>query len=256
MSTALCCTKAQPSMVSQRGFAFVSIHQTAAPLMQVNQHAHRTIYQRAGSFACCAVRQGHHPPLLCISGRRSAKLISVIVSAFTASFVQSWGAFFPDQPLKGLPIFDARTVCYPTDAILRDYLSWRQADTHINKQVCRVCHCISVQHQNALEVMLHVLHLLVLHRSQACQAVCLEHSIEHACRSLTYCRCSAVQHLLLDIDSARWQDSSRGPKAAEGIAAPVDLGHLFDFKHPRSHSVTRLAALKCLLCKPFAVMIN
>ncbi|KAL3133354.1 hypothetical protein ABBQ38_007227 [Trebouxia sp. C0009 RCD-2024] len=67
-------------------------------------------------------------------GRRSAKLISVIVSAFTASFVQSWSTFFPDQPLQTLPIFDARTVCYPTDAVLRDYLSWRQADTHINNQ--------------------------------------------------------------------------------------------------------------------------
>lgn len=69
------------------------------------------------------------------SGRRSAKLVSVIVSAFTASFVQSWSLFFPDQALKSLPIFDGRTVCYPTDAILRDYLSWRQADTHINNQV-------------------------------------------------------------------------------------------------------------------------
>ncbi|KAL0055109.1 hypothetical protein WJX82_007102 [Trebouxia sp. C0006] len=67
-------------------------------------------------------------------GRRSAKLISVIVSAFTASFVQCWSRFFPDLPLKSLPIFDGRTVCYPNDAVLRDYLSWRQADTHINNQ--------------------------------------------------------------------------------------------------------------------------
>ena len=68
------------------------------------------------------------------AGRRSAKLISVIVSAFTASFVQSWSLFFPTQSLQTLPIFDARTVCYPSDAIMRDYLSWRQADTHINNQ--------------------------------------------------------------------------------------------------------------------------
>lgn len=69
------------------------------------------------------------------SGRRSSKLISVIVSAFTASFVQSWATFFPNQTLLALPIFDGRTICYPTDAIVRDYLSWRQADTHINNQV-------------------------------------------------------------------------------------------------------------------------
>ncbi|DBA88124.1 TPA: hypothetical protein ACH3X2_005119 [Trebouxia sp. C0005] len=67
-------------------------------------------------------------------GRRSAKLISVIVSAFTACFVQCWSHYFPDLPLKSLPIFDGRTVCYPNDAVLRDYLSWRQADTHINNQ--------------------------------------------------------------------------------------------------------------------------
>lgn len=31
-------------------------------------------------------------------------------------------------------MFDGRAVCYPTDRNLRDYLSWRQADTHINCQ--------------------------------------------------------------------------------------------------------------------------
>lgn len=37
--------------------------------------------------------------------------------------------------LQYTPVFDGRAVCYPTLAILRDYLSWRQADTHINNQV-------------------------------------------------------------------------------------------------------------------------
>jgi tRNA(His) guanylyltransferase len=30
------------------------------------------------------------------------------------------------------PSFDGRIVCYPSDAVLRDYLSWRQVDYHIN----------------------------------------------------------------------------------------------------------------------------
>ena len=34
--------------------------------------------------------------------------------------------------LKYPPTFDGRSVCYPTNRNLRDYLSWRQADTHIN----------------------------------------------------------------------------------------------------------------------------
>lgn len=41
-----------------------------------------------------------------------------------------------EQALQYTPVFDGRAVCYPTVAILRDYLSWRQADTHINNQVC------------------------------------------------------------------------------------------------------------------------
>jgi len=37
------------------------------------------------------------------------------------------------EPAPG-PMFDGRAVCYPTDALLRDYLAWRQVDTHINNQ--------------------------------------------------------------------------------------------------------------------------
>lgn len=33
------------------------------------------------------------------------------------------------------PMFDGRAVLYPADSTLRDYLSWRQADTHINNLV-------------------------------------------------------------------------------------------------------------------------
>jgi hypothetical protein len=40
-----------------------------------------------------------------------------------------------DQPLAYSPVFDGRAVSYPSLAVLRDYLSWRQADAHINNQV-------------------------------------------------------------------------------------------------------------------------
>jgi tRNA(His) guanylyltransferase len=40
-----------------------------------------------------------------------------------------------DQPMLYTPVFDGRAVCYPNFVVLRDYLSWRQADTHINNQV-------------------------------------------------------------------------------------------------------------------------
>nr|ACO15695.1 Probable tRNAHis guanylyltransferase [Caligus clemensi] len=64
--------------------------------------------------------------------RRSAKIATNVTSLFAANYVYLWPQFFPDKPLKVAPSFDGRCVCYPTDANLRDYLSWRQADCHIN----------------------------------------------------------------------------------------------------------------------------
>ncbi|PTB40546.1 Glucose-responsive transcription factor [Trichoderma asperellum] len=65
--------------------------------------------------------------------RRASKLVSTIVSTFTANYVYLWSTYFPDTPLSfPLPTFDGRAVCYPTVQNLRDYMSWRQADCHIN----------------------------------------------------------------------------------------------------------------------------
>lgn len=67
--------------------------------------------------------------------RRASKLVSLVTSCFTGNYVRYWAAHFPDTPLQRTPVFDGRAVCYPTDQALRDYLSWRQADVHINNQV-------------------------------------------------------------------------------------------------------------------------
>ncbi|KAK1828546.1 tRNA guanylyltransferase [Podospora conica] len=65
--------------------------------------------------------------------RRSSKLVSTVVSTFTAYYVHLWSTYFPDSPLSPpLPSFDGRAVCYPSVQNLRDYLSWRQVDCHIN----------------------------------------------------------------------------------------------------------------------------
>ncbi|KAI1251704.1 Glucose-responsive transcription factor [Eutypa lata] len=65
--------------------------------------------------------------------RRSSKLVSTIASTFTAYYVHLWSSYFPDTPLSPpLPSFDGRAVCYPTVQNLRDYMSWRQVDCHIN----------------------------------------------------------------------------------------------------------------------------
>lgn len=65
-------------------------------------------------------------------GRRSAKITTNVVSLFASAYVFKWSKFFPSTELKYPPSFDARAVLYPTNETLRDYLSWRQVDCHIN----------------------------------------------------------------------------------------------------------------------------
>ncbi|XP_028824165.1 probable tRNA(His) guanylyltransferase [Denticeps clupeoides] len=64
--------------------------------------------------------------------RRASKLMTHVASQFSSSYVFYWGEFFSDQPLLHPPSFDGRVVLYPSNRNLRDYLSWRQADCHIN----------------------------------------------------------------------------------------------------------------------------
>ncbi len=70
------------------------------------------------------------------TGRRSSKLVSLVGSCFTSHYVMSWPALMgAARPLQAAPMFDARAVLYPSEAMVRDYLAWRQVDTHINNQV-------------------------------------------------------------------------------------------------------------------------
>jgi len=64
--------------------------------------------------------------------RRQSKISSCIVSLFASSYVHFWSMYFPETTLKYPPCFDSRVVCYPNLNVLRDYISWRQVDCHIN----------------------------------------------------------------------------------------------------------------------------
>lgn len=64
--------------------------------------------------------------------RRKSKLMTNIVSLYSSSFVFNWRNYFPNIDLQYPPSFDARAVVYPALENIRDYLSWRQADCHIN----------------------------------------------------------------------------------------------------------------------------
>lgn len=63
--------------------------------------------------------------------RRADKLTSQAASMFTGAFILGWPQFFETKLLRA-PIFDARAVLYPTTQTIRDYISWRQVDCHIN----------------------------------------------------------------------------------------------------------------------------
>ncbi|KAH9101985.1 hypothetical protein LEN26_015610 [Aphanomyces euteiches] len=64
--------------------------------------------------------------------RRSTKLASTFVSLFTSAFVFYWTEYFESTPMLYPPSFDSRVVCYPSVHNLRDYMSWRHVDCHIN----------------------------------------------------------------------------------------------------------------------------
>lgn len=82
-------------------------------------------YGQSDEFSFCIDRKST------IHSRRSEKISTNIVSLFTSAFVMGYSRFF-DNPLEIVPSFDGRVVVYPTLTNLRDYLSWRQADCHIN----------------------------------------------------------------------------------------------------------------------------
>lgn len=67
-----------------------------------------------------------------VFNRRSSKLLSYVTSLFTSSYVMNWSQWMGDKKLQYAPCFDGRVVLYPSDQNLRDYLSWRQADVHVN----------------------------------------------------------------------------------------------------------------------------
>ena len=61
--------------------------------------------------------------------RREAKILTTVTSLFTSSYVFNWPKYMPETPLKYCPTFDGRIVLYPSAPVVRDYFSWRQADS-------------------------------------------------------------------------------------------------------------------------------
>ncbi|KAL8765030.1 MAG: hypothetical protein Q9209_007756 [Squamulea sp. 1 TL-2023] len=72
-------------------------------------------------------------PSTSLFDRRESKILTTVVSTFTSYYVHLWPSFLHEKALSPpMPSFDGRIVQYPSIKNLRDYLSWRQADCHIN----------------------------------------------------------------------------------------------------------------------------
>lgn len=56
--------------------------------------------------------------------RRTEKIVSCVVSCFTAAYAMHFSDFFDCKPSL-LPMFDARAVTYPDFKNMKDYLCWR-----------------------------------------------------------------------------------------------------------------------------------
>lgn len=64
-----------------------------------------------------------------VYNRRHAKIVTTVTSLFTSSYVFNWSKYMTDTPLQYPPSFDGRAVLYPSPQEVRDYFSWRQADS-------------------------------------------------------------------------------------------------------------------------------
>ncbi|CDO74954.1 hypothetical protein BN946_scf184945.g26 [Trametes cinnabarina] len=122
-------------------FALSAEHDFAKPnderALQLMDHAARDVINEFKDIVLAfgesdEYRCNVHSTSTTLYNRREAKILSTITSLFTSSYVFNWPKYLPETPLKYCPSFDGRIVLYPSEPVVRDYFSWRQADTHIN----------------------------------------------------------------------------------------------------------------------------
>lgn len=62
-----------------------------------------------------------------------SKIESSVVSLFTSAYVFYWPTYFPTLKMVYPPSFDSRAVIYPSPKEVKDYFSWRQADSELSR---------------------------------------------------------------------------------------------------------------------------
>ena len=133
--------------IDGRGFTkFCNKHKFKKPnddnaLLLMNEAAKAVFHTDnfpSGSLTCAYGHSDEYSFIFCrksdIFDRRLDKIMSLVVSIFSSAYVFHWTKYFPETKLQFPPSFDARWVEYPNYTTIRDYISWRQADAHINNQ--------------------------------------------------------------------------------------------------------------------------
>ncbi|XP_075084411.1 tRNA(His) guanylyltransferase 1-like isoform X2 [Nicotiana tabacum] len=62
--------------------------------------------------------------------RRASKILSIIVSFFSSTFVTKWKEFFSQKELSVPPSFHSRVISCASMEVLQAYLLWRQTECH------------------------------------------------------------------------------------------------------------------------------
>ncbi|KAG5611842.1 hypothetical protein H5410_023123 [Solanum commersonii] len=66
--------------------------------------------------------------------RRASKILSIIVSFFSSTYVTKWKEFFSQKELSVPPSFHSRVISCASMEVLQAYLLWRQTECHISNQ--------------------------------------------------------------------------------------------------------------------------
>ncbi|XP_015073810.1 tRNA(His) guanylyltransferase 1-like isoform X1 [Solanum pennellii] len=66
--------------------------------------------------------------------RRASKILSIIVSFFSSTYVIKWKEFFSQKELTVPPSFHSRVISCASMEVLQAYLLWRQTECHISNQ--------------------------------------------------------------------------------------------------------------------------
>ena len=93
-----------------------------------------TLFNRRPRYSECSCNNTHCDESLF----NCSKIVTNVVSDFTAYYFFYWKCFFPSVEAQYLPSFGGKIMTIPNLKTIQDYLGWRQADCRI-KNLYNTC---------------------------------------------------------------------------------------------------------------------